>query len=168
MCYGPFCRKHHSLQTFLGEHEITAIKLSGSGDAVVTNIGRDNFNYMFKANPVVQYTRNGKVHSVYKRISEVPDGFDAYSIFTYTWSSTYNELNVDFEIYCNIHASEVEENKWAYCNYNELNVGYPRDCGKSGAVFNTWFSLPNGTYSAPGLTNGSSFQLFGGLNHCFM
>ena len=123
---------------------------------------------MFAANPIVQYTRNGEVHSVYKRISEVPDGFDAYSTFANTWSSTFNTLNVDFEIYCNFEDMQNGgENKWTFCNYNDYDVGYPRDCGQSGPVSNTWFSMPGGNYSAPGLNNGSSFQLFGGLNHCF-
>ena len=156
------------LQPFLGEHEVNAVEVSAGGETVIHNIGRDNFNNMFAMNPIVQYTRNGAVHSIYKRISEVPDGFDAYSTFTNTWSSTYNILGTDFELYDNLEDMADDVNKWAYCNYNIPDVGYPRDCGKSGAVGSTWFSMPGGKHYAWGLYNGSSFQLFGGLNRCLM
>ena len=123
---------------------------------------------MFAMNPIVQYTRNGAVHSIYKRISEVPDGFDAYSTFTNTWSSTYNTLNEDFKLYNNLEDMAECANDWDFCNYNVPDVGYPRDCGQSGASYSQWFSMPNGTYMSPGLTSGASFQLFGGLNLCFI
>lgn len=145
------------------EHEITAVELSGNGNAVITNIGQDNFNYMFVANPLVQYTRNGAVHSIYKRISEVPLNYDAYTVFTYTWSSTNNQLNIDFKIYGSLEDMEAEANDWGFCNFNLYDVGYPRDCGPSGAVGSQWFSMPGGNYSAAGLTSGASFQLFGAL-----
>ena len=135
---------------------------------MVTNIGRKNFNKLFEETPIIQYTRNGKVHSVYKRISEVPDGFDAYSVFTYTWISKNNILNKDFEIYDNLEDMKANKSKWIYCNYDDTDVGYPRDCGKSQTVDWQWFSLPGGAWNAPGLTNGSSFQLFEGLIHCFI
>ena len=123
---------------------------------------------MFHANPLVQYTRNGAVKAIYKRISEVPENFDAYTIFTYTWSSTNNQLNTDFKIYGSLEDLEAEANDWEFCNFNIYDVGFPRDCGPSGAVTDEWFSMPGGNYTAPGLTNGASFQLFGGLNNCFM
>ena len=123
---------------------------------------------MFAANPVVQYTRNGLVHSVYKRITAVPSGFDAYSCFTWRFSSTNNLLNTDFEIYSNIEDMEAQHNRWDFCNYNDDDVGYPRDCGKTGLVVYQWFSMPGGLHNATGLYSGASFQLFGGLNHCFM
>jgi hypothetical protein len=69
--------------TDVNEHEITAIELSATGTEVIRNIGRDNFNQMFGANPIVQYTRNGAVDCVYKRITAVPSVFDAYAMFTY-------------------------------------------------------------------------------------
>jgi len=145
------------------EHEITAVELSDNGGAVITNIGQDNFNYMFTANPLLQYTRNGAVKAIYKRISELPMGYDAYTVFTYTWSSTHNQLNTDFKIYSSLEDLEAEANDWAYCNFNIYDVGFPRDCGPSGAVTDEWFSMPGGNYTAPGLTNGASFQLFGAL-----
>ena len=158
-----------SLSTnFLDEHEIVAVELSETGDAVIQNIGQDNFNYMFHGNPIVQYNRNGMLHSYYKRVSEVPLGFDAYSLFTYTWSTTDNQLNVDFEIYSNIEDMQARENNWQYCNFNMYDVGYPRDCGPGGYVYNEWWSMPGGNYSAPGLYDGASFVLFGGLNNRFI
>ena len=123
---------------------------------------------MFHANPLVQYTRNGAVHCIYKRISEVPTGFDAYTMFTYTWSSTNNQLNTDFKIYGSLDDMEAEENDWGFCNFNLYDIGFPGDCGLSGPVYNQWFSMPGGNYFAPGLTSGASFQLFGGLKYWIM
>ena len=120
---------------------------------------------MFNANPLVQYTRNGAVHSIYKRISEVPIGYDAYTVFTYIWSSTNNQLDTDFKIYGSLEDMEAKANDWRFCNFNIYDVGYPRECGPAGAVYNEWFSMPGGSYTAQGLTNGTSFQLFTGLDY---
>ncbi|CAL6335300.1 unnamed protein product [Bathycoccus prasinos] len=53
-------------------------------------------------------------------------------------------------------------NKWPFCNYNDPDVGFPRDCGPNGAVGNTWFSLPGDRFNARGLSSGSSFELYDG------
>jgi hypothetical protein len=72
-------------------------------------------------------------------------------------------LNQDFELYSSIEDMEAGTDKWQFCNYNEDDIGFPRDCGLTGAEFNYWFSMPGGTYNAPGLSSGASFQLFGEL-----
>ena len=53
-------------------------------------------------------------------------------------------------------------NKWSYCNYNDPDVGFPRDCGPNGYIANTWFSFPGGKFNARGLTSGSGFELWDG------
>jgi hypothetical protein len=73
------------------------VEISSNANAIVTDVGKDKFNCLFKACPVVEYFRNGAVHSIYNRISKVPEGFNAYDIFTYTWKNTpSNSLNTDF------------------------------------------------------------------------
>ena len=135
------------------------VEISRNGASVVKDIGEAEFNARFDDCPVVQYNRNGNVHSVYKRILPIPSGFNAYQVFTYTWASANNKLNVDFEIYDSLADLESEQGKWKFCNYDDPDVGYPRDCGKTNAVWNTWFSMPGGRFNARGLTSGASFQL---------
>jgi len=129
---------------------------------VSEDIGETEFNDIFLQCPIVKYTRNGAVHSIYHRTAAIPSGFNAYSLFTHTWSDTNNVLGTDFEIYDTYDDLLGGTNKWTYCNYDDSDVGYPRDCGKSGSVANTWFSMPDGEHSARGLTSGASFELWTG------
>jgi len=116
---------------------------------------------MFRSCPVVQYERNGAVHSIYKRITPIPEDFNAYKMFTHTWQNTpANNMGVDFEIYSSLDDLTKGENQWVYCNYNDPDVGYPRDCGAQGWVANQWFSMPGDRFNARGITNGAGFKLF--------
>jgi len=142
---------------------LDAVELSHDGKTVTLNVNRDDFNEAFTKCPVVQYTRNGDVHSVYKRLSAIPIGFDAYNLFTYTWSSWNNMLHEDFEIYSNYADLLANQNEWQFCNYDDTSIGYPRDCGKLGNVIYEWFKLP-GAGVAPGLSNGASFQIHQSCN----
>ena len=81
----------------------TAIEV-GSNGSIVTNIGQAQFNSLFASCPIVQYVRQGSVHSVYVRTSDIPQGFDAYSLFTHTWSSVNNLLHSDFNLYDNLES----------------------------------------------------------------
>lgn len=141
---------------------LTAVALSATGSAVSEDIGETEFNDIFLQCPVVKYIRNGAVHSIYHRTTAIPSGFNAYSLFTHTWSDTNNVLGTDFEIYDSYGDLLGGTNKWTYCNYDDSDVGYPRDCGKDGSVGSTWFSMPDGEHSARGLTSGASFELWTG------
>ena len=136
-----------------------AVEISSNGASVVTDIGEAEFNARFADCPVVQYNRNGNVNSVYKRISPIPSGFNAYKIFTYTWARANNQLNVDFEIYDSLADLKSGQGKWQYCDYDDPDVGYPRNCGKTNRVGNNWFSMPGGRFNARRLTSGASFRL---------
>jgi len=142
---------------------LEAVTLNNDGKIVILNVNKDEFNSAFIKCPVVRYTRNGDVHSIYMRVSAVPVGFNAYDLFTYTWSSVDNTLHGDFEIYSNYADLLATQNEWQFCNYGDPGVGYPRDCGKLGKVDNEWFSLP-GNKNAPGLSNGASFQIHQSCN----
>jgi len=112
---------------------------------------------------VVEYVRNGKTHSVYHRTSSVK-GFNAYRAFTETWTSAKNKLQFDFEIYDSVADFSAGRDKWNFCNFNDKDVGYPRDCGKTYKTDNQWFSKPGGRFNARGLTSGASFKLFDAEN----
>jgi len=146
------------------EKTMVAVELSSNALQVVTDIGEQAFNSKFKACPVVQYNRNGAVHSVYKRLTPIPDNFNAYKIFTETWRNTpTNTMGTDFEIFSNVNDLLNDQNQWTFCNYNDPDVAYPRDCGRHGWVGGQWFTMPGGRFNAPGITNGAGFTLF---NEC--
>jgi len=163
--YSPVCT---------GETQWTmAVALSGTGTTVETDIGQAEFNRLFRECPFVQYSRNGAVHAVYKRRPD-RDPLNAYSLFTYLWSSTSNQLNNDFDLYDSEADARSETGSWAYCNYDDPDVGFPRDCGKSGGIGNTWFTMPsagqNDASSGGGpqrfdirsINNGASFEIYTG------
>jgi len=136
-----------------------AVSVTADGKSVSIDVGRDEFNAAFADCPVVQYTRNGEVHSIYKRVSPIPYGFDAYNVFTHTWKSDNNKLHEDFEMYSTYVDLSMNQNEWEFCNYNDPDVGYPRDCGRHRSVGNTWFSFPGGRFDARGLTKGAGFAI---------
>ena len=140
----------------------TAVALNDNGSATTADIGEASFNEKFAACPVVKYVRNGVDYAFYTRTSDIPSDFNAYSIFTYTWANSNNVLGLDFEIYSSFEDLKSGSNKWSFCNYNDADVGFPRDCGPNGAIWNTWFSFPGGEHNARGLTSGSSFELWDG------
>ena len=140
----------------------TAVALNDNGSATTADIGEASFNEKFAACPVVKYVRNGVDYAFYTRTSDIPSDFNAYSIFTYTWANSDNVLGTDFEIYSSLDDLKSGSNKWSFCNYNDPDVGFPRDCGPNGHIANTWFSFPGGKYDARGLTSGSGFELWEG------
>ena len=79
-----------------------------------------------------------------------------------TWRDQKNQLGIDFALYDSIGDARKNRIAWTFCNYNDRDVGYPRDCGKQGGVGNTWFSMPGGRYSSRGLTSGAGFSIYTG------
>jgi len=155
---------NHQLVCKQIEKTVVAVELSANALQIVTDIGEKAFNQKFKACPVVQYNRNGAVHSVYKRITPIPENFNAYKIFTDTWRNTpMNTMGTDFEIFSTVNDLLNDQNEWTFCNYNDPDVAYPRDCGRYGYVPNQWFSMPGGIFNARGVSNGAGFTLF---NEC--
>ena len=117
------------------------------------------FNALFATCPVVQYVRNGAVMAVYVRTSSIPQDFDARTLFTNDWSNVGNEMGHDFELYDQLHDNQP----WQYCNYNDEGIGFPRDCGKDGAISNRWFSMPESKWAVREVNEeGLRFQIFTG------
>ena len=140
----------------------TAVALSDDGGQVTVDIGETAFNEAFQLCPLVKYVRNGADHAYYHRITDIPSNFDAYSLFTYTWKDTNNVLGTDFDLFDTLDDLRSSANKWQFCNYNDPDVGFPRDCGKETGVADTWFSMPGDRYNARGLEGGASFEMWSG------
>ena len=140
----------------------TAVALSDDGGQVTVDIGETAFNEAFQLCPLVKYVRNGADHAYYHRITDIPSNFDAYSLFTYTWKDTNNVLGTDFDLFDTLDDLRSSANKWQFCNYNDPDVGFPRDCGKETGVANTWFSMPGDRFNARGLEGGASFEMWSG------
>lgn len=146
-----------------------AVVLQGNGNIVDVDHGELEFNQLFNQCPVVRYTRNGEVHSVYVRRPSAPY-VNGYSLFTYTWSSQDNALGEDFDIYNSLEDARSQTGAWTFCNYNDPDVGYPRDCGQNGRVNNNWFSMPGASqisgqrFNIRGLSAGASFEVYTGAD----
>lgn len=146
-----------------------AVVLGGSGNIVDVDHGENEFNQLFNQCPVVRYTRNGDAHSVYVRRPSAP-WVNGYSLLTYTWSSENNALGTDFDIYDSLEDARSQIGQWTFCNYDDPDVGYPRDCGRNGKVDNTWFSFPAHSqvsgqrFDIRGISAGASFEVYTGTD----
>ena len=140
----------------------TAVALSDNGGQVTVDIGETAFNEAFQLCTLVKYVRNGADHAYYHRITDIPSNFDAYSLFTYTWKDTNNVLGTDFDLFDTLDDLRSSANKWQFCNYNDPDVGFPRNCGKETSVGDTWFSMPGDRFNARGLEGGASFEMWSG------
>eukprot|EP00546_Thalassionema_frauenfeldii_P009858 CAMPEP_0178918002 /NCGR_PEP_ID=MMETSP0786-20121207/13579_1 /TAXON_ID=186022 /ORGANISM="Thalassionema frauenfeldii, Strain CCMP 1798" /LENGTH=916 /DNA_ID=CAMNT_0020591653 /DNA_START=188 /DNA_END=2935 /DNA_ORIENTATION=+ len=84
---------------------------------------------------------------IYKRLTDIPDGFNIQDLFLGTWRSTNNVLNTDFKLYSSMSYALADIMPWSACNYNDDGIGFPRDCGPSGTVGGQWNSLYRGGQS---------------------
>ena len=76
--------------------------------------------------------RSSHTDIIYKRLTPLPVGFNVEDLFVGTWSSENNELDDDFELYTKMSYALAGVLSWDFCNYNDNNIGFPRDCGQSG------------------------------------
>ena len=125
-----------------------AVQLSADKQTVLQDIGEAAFNAAFQACPVIRYRTNSKVYALYTRTTPLPGGFNAYRLFTYEWASADNKLNVDFELYSSEADLALRQAQWSFCNYDDPDVGFPRDCGPTSPIASRWFSMPGGRFTA--------------------
>mmetsp|Transcript_61298 Transcript_61298/g.145955 ORF Transcript_61298/g.145955 Transcript_61298/m.145955 type:complete len:623 (+) Transcript_61298:92-1960(+) len=137
-----------------------AVTLNSNGDSLESGISAVQFNERFATCPVVEYRRNGEVHSIYRRLTPLPSGFNAYSLFDFAWTNASNLLNVDFEIFSNIRNTRAGFRRWSHCEFGQPGIGYPYICGPRGPLVNRWFALPSGSMKAPALTSGASLSIY--------
>jgi len=113
------------------------------------DIGADAFNEMFRLSEHHILKREcdgcGSDHQViyYKRRHGTFAFFDLYSN-TYDWSSTYNTLGNEFNLYSTLDDALAGTNAWTYCNYDDSGIGMFRDCGPDGHVAHEWTSRERG------------------------
>ena len=112
------------------------VAVTGRDIAVKTDVGEEAFNAAFEPCPVVQYTHNEDVLVIYMRRTPIPEGFNAYKLFTHTWINTNNVLNIDFELYDTMADLLDQSNGGLYCNYGYNTYALPLYCGKRRAVYN--------------------------------
>jgi len=81
----------------------------------------------------------------YKRLTDIPENFSIYSQFN-NWTNVNNVLNTDFKLYSTLEDLINDTNAWDFCNYNDPNIGFPRDCGSSTTsnMGGQWNSLTRG------------------------
>jgi len=93
-------------------------------------------------NRVMKYEVPGVIKAYYKRETSYEANF--YEDVIQTWRNTDNKFQEDFNIYSTYEDSKLGNNPWKYCNFsNEPNpehrgVGFPRDCGPTGAQGGKW------------------------------
>jgi hypothetical protein len=96
----------------------------------------------------------------YKRLTELPppEKLDLLDLFMNNWySSPDNVLGTDFELYSSYEDALSRTGNWTYCNYNQEQIGFPRECGPTGRVSNNWNS--NVRSSRPWQTRHYSFYV---------
>ena len=76
----------------------------------------------------------------YRRLSDMPEEFDLLDTLMNNWVDTDNKLNKDFAIYSNHLDAYYDVNRWEHCNFNDLGIGFPRDCGPNKLISNNWNS----------------------------
>jgi len=93
----------------------------------------------------------------YRRHTELPpmgdnaDAGEVYFIDTFmnNWFDNingvkFNELGVDFTLHSTYEDAKTGANPWLFCNYNDPNVGFPRDCGVNSHQPSEWNSYIRG------------------------
>merc|ERR1711998_742410 len=73
----------------------------------------------------------------YRRLTD-PSPVSVYDLMRQNWFDANNVRGTDFNIYSSETDAYANSNAWAYCNYDDPGIGFPRDCGKTGGVGNQW------------------------------
>jgi len=84
-------------------------------------------------------------HIFYKRLTDIPSELQFLDLFMDNWFDTHNVLGVDFNLYSTYEDAVADENPWTFCNYNDAQIGFPRDCGPTGYKAHQWNRFYNGS-----------------------
>ena len=74
----------------------------------------------------------------------IPKELQFLDLFLDNWFDTSNVRGVDFNLFSTYEDAEDDANPWIYCNYNDRNIGFPRDCGPTGGKGGQWNSINRG------------------------
>lgn len=114
-----------------------------------TDIGQSAFNQAFWASEHHIVKRvcsscSSDYQEMYMRRYTNTSTWDVYDSLKENWFSADNTLNTDFGIFSTYDDAVNRANGWQFCNYDDPGIGFPRDCGVSGAVGNQWNSWTRG------------------------
>jgi len=76
----------------------------------------------------------------YRRLTPIPEGFNLLDTLMNNWFDTDNKHNEDFALYSDHLDAYLDINRWTFCNFNDSNIGFPRDCGPTKKINNQWNS----------------------------
>jgi len=125
------------------------LQLSNTWPTATTDNGESTFNTAVwnSANHIVKRLcsscSSDYQEMYYKRLTDT-SSFDVYDSLKENWFSADNTLGTDFCIYSSYDNAVAGSNCWASCNYDDPGIGFPRDCGVSGAVGSQWNSWTHG------------------------
>ena len=91
----------------------------------------------------------------YRRLTPIPDDFNLLDTLMNNWFDENNVLGVDFALYSSHLDAYLDTNRWTFCNYNDPNIGFPRDCGPTRKINNQW----NSYYRSGGTANHHAFMV---------
>jgi len=56
-------------------------------------------------------------------------------------SGAENVIEIDFDLYSTFDDAKNNLRPWLFCNYDHAGIGFPRDCGPTGASGHEWSSM---------------------------
>jgi len=91
----------------------------------------------------------------YKRLTAMSDDFDLLDTLMNDWSDEGNTFNVDFSLYSSLMDAYYDENRWEFCNFSNIGIGFPNECGPIELVGGNW----NSYYRNGGKANHHAFLI---------
>lgn len=131
----------------LGKRGDYGIPLKVTDDAFKAAVGADKSGEDFEPfiiRRVCDSCASSHIDVYYKRFTPVPSTMNFLNLFMNAWNDADNKRGVDFNIYSTYEdavAGVAEDEKaWKFTNFNHNNIGFPRDSGPTGYVWNQWNS----------------------------
>jgi len=79
----------------------------------------------------------------YKRLTPIPDDIDQLDILKQRWHNIPGHIwHEDFELYTTYKNAKDGTKPWQACNFDDRNVGFPRDCGPVYHIGGQWNTIP--------------------------
>jgi len=146
----PMAMKYH----FESNHNITTGYAVGDQWELIAgkdafdfhNMGNGLFNTLYEEAPHKIFYRicascvESHQHIYYKRLTDIPDGYDLFNTLKNKWSQTNNVKGTDFNLYSTFQDAIDNTNEWQFCNYHN-HVGMPFECGPTEKVRNQWAKM---------------------------
>jgi len=76
----------------------------------------------------------------YRRLTELPEGYDLFNALKNRFSNQNNVMGADFNLYSTLQDALDQTNEWTFCTYNS-HIGMPAECGPEGKVRNQWAKM---------------------------